>query len=369
MRHESAGCFISGAIPGKLMLLDNGMLWRTHSPSWLNTNSTLPSLLTWSYAVISDNLKLILGLLCCPDDAGSLGLLGAHLGCERCGRDFPLYGEDFAELLPRAPVQLPGSINEDYRNAYLSLFEQQFKADGTGLAWGAEESTTDSWMRKRRRQVRTIGPLVTEGIDSDLAVLCDIAAGAGHYTFAYKDHFRLVLHCDLSIENLNYCRRKAKEQQVQNIFFLRIDYFQPPFRHSLDRILCLDTLIRGEEHDSMLLKSISRCLKPDGTAVVDFHNWWHNPLRRLGILPENFRSNRSYAQAETMKLLRNADFREATLFPFVQEFEPGSKLEKISSTVLPPTRLVYRIRSKPVTPRQRPSSEPIIEETSRVAGL
>jgi SAM-dependent methyltransferase len=319
--------------------------------------------------VKSDNLKLILDLLCCPDDAGSLRLVGSQLVCDRCGRRFPLHGEDFAELLPSAPAQLPEAINEDYRSAYLSLFERQFKADGTGLAWGAEESTTDSWMRKRRRQVRAIAPLVTEAIDSDVAVLCDIAAGAGHYTFAYEGSFRLVLHCDLSVENLNYCRQKAKERRANNIFFLRIDYFQPPFRHSLDRILCLDTLIRGEEHDSMLLTSIARCLKPDGAAVVDFHNWWHNPLRRLGILPENFHSNRSYGQAETRKLLHNADFREAILFPFVQEFDPGSRLERICSTVVPPSRLVYRIGSGPMTRREQPPTEPLIEESSGVARL
>ncbi len=29
----------------------------------------------------------------------------------------------------------------------------------------------------------------------------------------------------------------------------------------------------------MLLKSIAGCLKPTGRAVIDFHNWWHNPLR------------------------------------------------------------------------------------------
>jgi hypothetical protein len=68
---------------------------------------------------------------------------------------------------------------------------------------------------------------------------------------------------------LNYARRKAAERHLENIFFLRIDYFQPPFRHSLDRVLYLDTLIRGEAHDAMLMRSIADSLQPSGKAVID----------------------------------------------------------------------------------------------------
>ena len=294
---------------------------------------------------MSEKLRTILDLLSCPDDGQPLRLARAQLLCGGCGRSFPLHGEDFAEILPSRPAQLPASASAEYRGGYLKLFEQQFQKDNTCLAWGAEETATAAWMRKRRRQVIAVHPLVTEGAEPGTSVLCDIAAGAGHYTFAYAPYFRFVLHCDLSVRNLSYASRKARERNLENIFFLRIDYFQPPFRRSLDRLLCLDTLIRGEGHDSMLLKSIAGCLKPTGRAIIDFHNWWHNPLRRLGILPENFHSNRSYRRCETEKLLREAALRDATVFPFVQEFDPGSRLERICSKVVPSTRIVYRVCS------------------------
>jgi hypothetical protein len=114
----------------------------------------------------------------------------------------------------------------------------------------------------------------------------------------------------------------------------------------------LDTLIRGEGHDSMLLKSIAGCLKPTGRAVIDFHNWWHNPLRRIGFLPDNFESNRSYSRLETQKLLYEAAFSEATPFRFVQEFDSGSRLGKLCSKALPPTRIVYRVRGSEAGPSQ-----------------
>jgi len=294
---------------------------------------------------MSESLQSILELLSCPDDGQPLRLAKAQLLCSGCGRSFPLHGEDLAEILPSCPVRLTASTSADYRSSYLRLFEQQFQEDSACLAWGAEETATQAWIRKRRRQVNAVLPLVTDGGELGASVLCDIAAGAGHYTFAYAPNFRFVLHCDLSVQNLSYASRKARERNLKNVFFLRIDYFRPPFRHSLDRLLCLDTLIRGEGHDAMLLKSIAGCLRPTGRAVIDFHNWWHNPLRRLGIVPDNFHSNRSYRRSETKKLLREAAFRDTTVFPFVQEFDPGSRIERICSKAIPSTRFVYRVCS------------------------
>jgi SAM-dependent methyltransferase len=199
-----------------------------------------------------------------------------------------------------------------------------------------------------------VKPLVTEGIFADEAVLCDISAGAGYYTFEYADDFRVVLHCDLSVDNLTYAWRKARCRGIRNIVFLRADYFALPFRQTLDRILCFDTLIRGEAHDSALLSSIVRSLKPSGSAVIDFHNWWHNPLRRLGLLPENFHSNRSYVRAEAEKLLRDTGISEFGYWPFFQEFKREDRMADILLRLLPPTRLVYRAAAPQIAP-QRPT--------------
>jgi ubiquinone/menaquinone biosynthesis C-methylase UbiE len=210
------------------------------------------------------------------------------------------------------------------------------------MAWGAEENVSESWARKRRRQVAMVQQQITEGIRAGESVLCDIAAGAGYYTFAYAHLFRYVLHCDLSVDNLNYASRKARLLGIQNIFFLRADYFALPLRQSLDRILCMDTLIRGDAHDSVLLTNIVRSLGPEGSAIVDFHNWWHNPLRRVGLLPKNFGSNRSYRRAEAERLLRRVGIKDYSLRPFLQELSPDSMLAGLLSGVFPSTRLVYR---------------------------
>src|SRR5438270_6308453 len=142
---------------------------------------------------MAEKLRTILDLLSCPDDGQPLQLAKAQLLCTGCGRSFPLHGDDLAEILPSQPVRLPASASPEYRRAYLTLFEQQFQNDSTCLAWGAEETATAAWMRKRQRQVSAVRPLVTEDAEPGSSVLCDIAAGAGHYTFAYSTHFKFVL--------------------------------------------------------------------------------------------------------------------------------------------------------------------------------
>lgn len=291
---------------------------------------------------MADSFAEISDLLCCPDDAESLRYASGELLCRHCARRFPIHEENLLEILPRSPYELPASVSREYREGYIEAFEQAYQNSETSVAWGAEETAPRSWALKRRRQVDFVRRLVTEGGTPGESVLCDMAAGAGYYTLAYTPLFRRVLHCDLSVNNLNYAWRKARALGIQNIVFIRADYFAPPFRRSLDRVLCLDTLIRGEAHDSLLLTVISRSLKPSGCAVVDFHNWWHNPFRRFGLLPENFSENRSYGPSEVRQLLWIAGVQQYELFPFHQEFEDGNGKRRVLFRILPATRFVFR---------------------------
>ncbi len=124
--------------------------------------------------MMSKNLRAILDLLSCPDDGQPLRLANTQLACNGCGRAFPLHGESLVELLPSRPAPLPALVSAEYRNAYLMLFEQQFQEYNTCVAWGAEEAATASWIRKRRRQVLVVQPLVIEGTAPNASVLCDI---------------------------------------------------------------------------------------------------------------------------------------------------------------------------------------------------
>jgi SAM-dependent methyltransferase len=290
------------------------------------------------------NTSALSGLLCCPDDGEALMCAGPRIDCDACGRNFPVHEDGVIELLPRRAAKLSDDENGAYWQGYFEEFRKPYRANPDAIAWGAPEAHTGKWMRKRLRQVEALRPLVVEGGPGRDHVFCDIAAGAGNYTLSYARHFKSVLHCDLSVDNLNYAVRKARNLGIENIFFLRMDYFSPPFYKSLDRVVCLDTLIRGERHEIALLSAIERSLRPEGRAVVDFHNWWHNPLRRIGLLPENFAGNRSYRRKDAERLLRTAGLSRFGRFPVHQEFEHAGR-RRLLSYALPSTRLVYRFGS------------------------
>jgi SAM-dependent methyltransferase len=295
-----------------------------------------------SFATPQVDFGRLAGLLACPDDGARLTSATVWLACEECGRRFAAAEDGVTDLRPLEPARIEEERNADYWREYTQEFAREYRPNAKAVAWGAPEISSSAWLEKRLRQVQAMRPLVADSKFSRSQVFCDIAAGAGHYTLAYAPAFRTLLHCDLSVENLSYAARKAARLGIRNIFFLRIDYFSPPFRHSLDRVICCDTLIRGERHEEALLKVIRRALKPEGSAVVDFHNWWHNPLRRLGLLPQNFGGNRSYRRRQAEKLLRAACASEFEYFPFHQEYSPGWRGGPAVSRLIPPTRLVYR---------------------------
>lgn len=72
----------------------------------------------------------------------------------------------------------------------------------------------------------------------------------------------------------------------------------------------------------MLLRKILESLAPGGRAVVAFHNCWHNPLRRVGFLKQNFADNKSYTRSEAERILRCSGVQEFHYQPFYQEFNP-----------------------------------------------
>jgi len=78
---------------------------------------------------------------------------------------------------------------------------------------------------------------------------------------------------------------------------------------------------------------------------VDFHNWWHNPLRRLGVLPENFAENRSYAAGELPALLAAAGIDDFDLQPFIQELNADGWSASLLKRIIPPTRFLVRLRA------------------------
>lgn len=269
----------------------------------------------------------------CPREGGALRWTGQGMRCDSCGADFAASPQGILDLRPPQPSF---SDDGDYGRRY-----RQALADPSGAAgvpWGTAESLSALDLTRKRRHIAAVRSLLDAPV-SRPSTLCDLSGGAGHYTLAFADLFDYVFHCDLDPSSLRYTQEKASALGYKNIYFIRADYFRPPFAASLDRALCLDTLIRGPEHEVRLLRCIGRILADDGAAVVDFHNWWHNPLRRLGLLKENFGRNSSYARRELDAMLSSAGLTRLRYVPFRQETSKNSLL----TCMIPPTRMVFSV--------------------------
>jgi SAM-dependent methyltransferase len=295
-------------------------------------------------------LRELYRTLNCPDDGGGLRLFTDSLECVQCQRQYPILARNMIELLSLEPA--PPDDCSPYASDYQATRSQRFEWRPASLAWGAPEYFPKTWVERKRRQVAAVRSLILDGAEPRI-LFCDFSAGAGYYTLAYAKDWRHVAHCDLSVDSLNYAHRKAEKLGLENILFIRMDYLRPAFRRSLQCVICLDSLIRGEWHERRLLESIHGSLAPDGAAVVDFHNWWHNPIRRLGLLRNNFGPNRSYSKTETARLLASVRIAKPQCFPFHQEIDPSSPLRSTLERVLPSTRWMYRFSGAGLRPAIR----------------
>lgn len=283
--------------------------------------------------------------LSCPDDGAAVQHKGDALQCLACARRFPLREANLVEMLPCEPLKIPAQeLPAEYRQEYLQAFAQKWAENDAVLPFGAPEALSPKQQRVRERQTAEVLHAVLVGTvrPDERAVVCDLSAGAGHTTFAAAQECRLVFHCDLSLAAVRYASAAAKRKGLNNMVIVRADYFRPPFRNCIQHLSCLDSLIRGPWHELRLLESIRHALAPDGVAVVDFHNWWHNPLRRMGLLPQNFGQNRSYTRQGVLRLLGDAGIDDFELGAFFQEGDL-SRWPSLQR-VVPPTRFVVSFR-------------------------
>jgi SAM-dependent methyltransferase len=285
--------------------------------------------------------------LSCPDEGARLESDSEGLRCVRCSRLFRFLKPNLLEILPSRPVTISSSeVPSGYETAYSRSYSRIWEPSDDAIPWGASESSSVTSARRRERQAEEALRLLRDAPGDADGVFCDLSAGAGHTTFAAAPRCRLVFHCDLSVAAVHYASARATRMGFKNMVIVRADYFRPPFLNSVQRLTCLDSLIRGPWHDIRLLANIRQALAPGGSAVVDFHNWWHNPLRRLGLLRQNFGENRSYTRSEVLQLLRQAGIDEFTVRAFVQEADSNSLPTRVLSRLMPATRFVVRMISQ-----------------------
>lgn len=244
-------------------------------------------------------------------------LQDSSLVCTSCARKFGIEG-NLIDLRPRSVVQISkqNEVAIEYDEIYQNLVNSgslgkdraPFGLISKSVSPGFFKETI-SFLRKR--------------ISKDL-VVCDVGAGSGDYSVELARSCKFMFHCDLDLEGISLAQKNAEEKGLDNILFLRCNYFRLPFLpHVLDLAYTIDVLERGEEHDKVLLQEIVHVLKNDGLLCFDCHS---KERTRLTRVPSS--SNR-YFKEEVQTLVNNFSLKltEITGTGFIPQVRIWSETE------------------------------------------
>ena len=294
--------------------------------------------------MLTDKIKIIQEYICCPDCKATITYETTHFRCSKCERKFPFYEDSILEMLPSNPVHYAFDERSAYHEKiYTTLFHTKKEEANIDKSWATPELVPAKWLSKKRGHVNFIQSLIEKNT-TQRKTFCDFSGGSGYYTFEYYKLFDWIFHCDLSIESMLYTKKKADKQNISNIIFIRADYTQPPFNGTLDLIYCGDSLIYSPFHEGLVLNGMKQSLKEGAYAIFDFHNWWHNPLRRLGLMKNYFGECYSYSKKQTDDFV-NRLFPVHTYHKYYQEFTNGQRASLIPG-FFPNTRHTYIAQKK-----------------------
>lgn len=283
------------------------------------------------------------GVVRCPGDGGPLEWSSTVYRCRDCGTPYPVHGGVLLDARPRLP-RFQGEPGGGDKGAYLKVFHEAFTFDAAAMAWGAAETNPPWWVADKKAQAEAVCRLLLAHNDGDVRVACDVSAGAGHAVTALAARFETVIHADLCVRSLNYAIAAASRHGLANVAFVRADLLLPPFAGSVTNVVCLDTLEYGRAQMEDGLAAIRGALAPRGLAVVDFHNWWRNPVRRLGLMPANFPAGGSLSRREAEDMIARHGFDLVAYEGWRGRYGRGAVLRRALATVLAPARHTFAVR-------------------------
>ena len=294
--------------------------------------------------MLTDKIRIIEEYICCADCKSSITYETTHFTCSNCKRQYPFYEDSILEMLPSKPVHYAFDQRSAYHEKiYKTLFNTKREEADLEKSWASPELVPAKWLRTKKAHVNYIRSLIDKNT-TQRKTFCDFSGGSGYYTFEFYKLFDWVFHCDLSIDSMLYMKKKADKQNISNVIFVRSDYTQPPFNGTLDLIYCGDSLIYSPYHEGLVLKGMKQSLKEGAYAIFDFHNWWHNPLRRIGLMKNHFGECYSYSKKQTEDFV-NFHFPVHSYHKYYQEFADGQRASFIPS-LFPNTRHTYVVQKK-----------------------
>jgi len=208
----------------------------------------------------------------CPDDKAEISHRDNIFQCMACERIFPTYSNNVIDLLPSKPypLELNNALEKSYWQVYQKLLKEKMDFSLSPKGWGYLPKLSRGLRSFVKREREIVKKYIGENVDG---TVCDVCAGAGTYSLELAKTAKLIVHCDIDVESIIGTSMEAKQNNLDNILFVRSDCLQLPFvTDSFDSIICIDALERGLAHELRLLQEVVRCLKDSGKFAADFHN-------------------------------------------------------------------------------------------------
>lgn len=278
----------------------------------------------------------IIPLLVCPDCRGEIQKNRSNIQCLSCGRYFEKFYNNCVNLLPSQRSVWRGETEIEKKSIYIynKLFDEPFIWKENPTPWGLNIPV--NYQKKLHKHRYMLYKLMPESIEN----FCDISAGSGRFSLEIAKRTKLSILCDLSVDSAVYLSKQIINEGLNNIFVIRCDYLQPPFKKNIfDLVLCNDTLIYGYEHEMKLLSSIYFISKVGGQCILDFSYKYH---RGFWHKPYTF----AYSKKNMIKMLESAKFKILDIVPLYYELANDLEEKRLISTVLkyflPPTRYLFK---------------------------
>ena len=212
-----------------------------------------------------NSLKVLEEIIACPFDKSNLEYHEEFFECIFCHKKFLIQNNliDFS-IKEKINLDDKGSNSIWYQEYYDTLIgksstKEKFLSFGTvsnDISVGFVNETTKHLLK----------------YSDPSKIVCDIGAGTGDYSLSMAKMSKFLFHCDLDINGIKIAQKKAKLQNIDNVYFLRCDYFKLPFKdHALDLTYAIDVVERGKDHDSKLIHQLSRITHIDGLVIFDCH--------------------------------------------------------------------------------------------------
>jgi len=112
------------------------------------------------------------------------------------------------------------SASTEYVQGYHRDFFRTLEMGQGAKAWGAPEGLPPAQVRSRQRQAREVLDFLQGDGDVSDTSFCDLSAGAGYCTFEAARKYRLVFHCELSVDSLIYApeRRNKTASKILSLY-------------------------------------------------------------------------------------------------------------------------------------------------------